>query len=255
MNRMKHILILEDEQRNANRLVRLLKEIVPEARIDGPLATIEAAAEYLRKAPAPDLILADIRLSDGLSFEALKEAPPAVPIVFTTAYDEYAVQAFKYNSFDYLLKPIDADELAAAIDKVGRGGRNTSDEPLRRLFEALQQGGCRYRERFLLPYRDGYKTVSVREINHISTENKIVRLHLNDGTSESVSVSMDELERQLDPARFFRANRQYIVCMENIRYLGNYFGGKLVLRLHRYPDAEIIVSKEKAQRLKEWIDR
>lgn len=252
---MKHILILEDEQRNANRLVRLLKEIVPEARIDGPLATIEAAAEYLRKAPAPDLILADIRLSDGLSFEALKEAPPAVPIVFTTAYDEYAVQAFKYNSFDYLLKPIDADELAAAIDKVGRGGRNTSDEPLRRLFEALQQGGCRYRERFLLPYRDGYKTVSVREINHISTENKIVRLHLNDGTSESVSVSMDELERQLDPARFFRANRQYIVCMENIRYLGNYFGGKLVLRLHRYPDAEIIVSKEKVQRLKEWIDR
>lgn len=93
---MKHILILEDEQRNANRLVRLLKEIVPEARIDGPLVTIEAAAEFLRKAPASDLILADIRLSDGLSFEALKEAPPAVPIIFTTAYDEYAVQAFKY---------------------------------------------------------------------------------------------------------------------------------------------------------------
>ena len=190
-----------------------------------------------------------------MSFEALKEAPPAVPIIFTTAYDEYAVQAFKYNSFDYLLKPIDADELAAAIEKVGRSGRNTSDEPLRQLFEALQQGGCRYRERFLLPYRDGYKTVSVREINHIFTENKIVRLHLDDGTSESVSVSMDELERQLDPTRFFRANRQYIVCMESIRYLGNYFGGKLVLRLHHYPDAEIIVSKEKAQRLKEWIDR
>lgn len=205
---MKHILILEDEQRNANRLVRLLKEIVPEARIDGPLVTIEAAAEFLRKAPASDLILADIRLSDGFSFEALKEAPPAVPIIFTTAYDEYAVQAFKYNSFDYLLKPIDADELAAAIEKVGRSGRNTSDEPLRQLFEALQQGGCRYRERFLLPYRDGYKTVSVREINHIFTENKIVRLHLDDGTSESVSVSMDELERQLDPTRFFRANRQ-----------------------------------------------
>lgn len=169
---MKHILILEDEQRNANRLVRLLKEIVPEARIDGPLVTIEAAAEFLRKAPASDLILADIRLSDGLSFEALKEAPPAVPIIFTTAYDEYAVQAFKYNSFDYLLKPIDADELAAAIEKVGRSGRNTSDEPLRQLFEALQQGGCRYRERFLLPYRDGYKTVSVREITTYSPKTK-----------------------------------------------------------------------------------
>jgi len=102
---MKHILILEDEQRNANRLVRLLKEIVPEARIDGPLVTIEAAAEFLRKAPASDLILADIRLSDGLSFEALKEAPPAVPIIFTTAYDEYAVQAFKYNTLTTCLNP------------------------------------------------------------------------------------------------------------------------------------------------------
>lgn len=88
---MKHILILEDEQRNANRLIRLLKEIVPEARIEGPLASIEAAVEYLRKAPAPDLILADIRLLDGLSFEALKEAPATAPIIFTTAYDEYAV--------------------------------------------------------------------------------------------------------------------------------------------------------------------
>jgi len=252
---MKHILILEDEQRNANRLIRLLKEIVPEARIEGPLASIEAAVEYLRKAPAPDLILADIRLSDGLSFEALKEAPATAPIIFTTAYDEYAVQAFKYNSFDYLLKPIDADELAAAIEKVEHNGHHTSEEHLRQLFETLQQGCCRYRERFLLPYRDGYKTVSVSEINHIYTENKIVRLQLKDGTSEAVSVSMDELERQLDPVRFFRANRQYIVCMDSIRYLGNYFGGKLVLRLHGYPDTEILVSKEKAQRLKEWIDR
>ena len=252
---MKHILILEDEQRNANRLIRLLKEIVPEAHIYGPLDSIETATEYLRTAPRLDLILADIRLSDGLSFEALKEAPSAVPVIFTTAYDEYAVQAFKYNSFDYLLKPVDADELAAAIEKVGRSGCNTSDEHLRQLFEALQQGGCRYRERFLLPYRDGYKTVSVQRINHVSTENKITRLHLDDGTSEAVSVSMDELERQLDPARFFRANRQYIVCMESIRYLNNYFGGKLVLRLNGYPDTEVIVSKEKAQRIKEWIDR
>lgn len=252
---MKHILILEDEQRNANRLIRLLREIIPEARIDGPLPSIETTVEYLRKAPMPDLILADIRLSDGLSFEALKEVSSAVPIIFTTAYDEYAVQAFKYNSFDYLLKPIDADELAAAIEKIGRSGRNTSDEHLRQLFEALQQGDYRYRERFLLPYRDGYKTVSVKEINHIYTENKTVRLYLNDGTSEAVSICMDELERQLDPARFFRANRQYIVCMESIRFLGNYFGGKLIIHLHRYPATEIIVSKEKAQRFKEWIDR
>ncbi len=139
---MKHILILEDEQRNANRLVRLLKEIVPEARIDGPLVTIEAAAEFLRKAPASDLILADIRLSDGLSFEALKEAPPAVPIIFTTAYDEYAVQAFKYNSFDYLLKPIDADELAAAAATHRTNPCASSSRPCNRAVAATASGSC-----------------------------------------------------------------------------------------------------------------
>ena len=180
---MKHILILEDEQRNANRLIRLLKEIVPEARIEGPLASIEAAVEYLRKAPAPDLILADIRLSDGLSFEALKEAPATAPIIFTTAYDEYAVQAFKYNSFDYLLKPIDADELAAAIEKVEHNGHHTSEEHLRQLFETLQQGCCRYRERFLLPYRDGYtkpyrsrkSTISIRKTKSCVFNSKTAR--------------------------------------------------------------------------------
>lgn len=146
---MKHILILEDEQRNANRLVRLLKEIVPEARIDGPLVTIEAAAEFLRKAPASDLILADIRLSDGLSFEALKEAPPAVPIIFTTAYDEYAVQAFKYNSFDYLLKPIDADELAAGSRRSDAAAAThrtnpcaSSSRPCNRAVAATASGSC-----------------------------------------------------------------------------------------------------------------
>lgn len=253
---MKQILILEDEQRNANRLIRLLKERLPEARVTGPLASIESAVQYLQTAPPVDLIFSDIRLSDGLSFEALKAAPPTVPIIFTTAYDEYAVQAFKYNSFDYLLKPIDPDELDAAIDKVIHNVRRpVSDEPLQQLFEALLQGDRHYRERFLLPFRDGYKTLSVTAINHIATENKIVRLYLNDGSSETVSISMDELERQLDPARFFRANRQYIICIDAIQHLGNYFGGKLILRMHAYPATEIIVSKEKAQRFKAWLDR
>ena len=112
-----------------------------------------------------------------------------------------------------------------------------------------------YRERFLLPYRDGYKTVRVSDINHIETENKIVYLRLNNGTSEVVNVSMDELEHQLNPDYFFRANRQYIINVEHVLFLGNYFGGKLIVRLKGYPKTEIQVSKEKAQRLKEWIDR
>lgn len=200
-------------------------------------------------------ILADIRLTDGLSFEALKYAPATIPIIFTTAYDEYAVQAFKFNSFDYLLKPLDSDELEAAIDKAAKAGKNYTDENLQQLFDALQKNKFRYRERFLLPYRDGYKTVRVSDINHIETENKIVYLRLNNGTSEVVNVSMDELEHQLNPDYFFRANRQYIINVEHVLFLGNYFGGKLIVRLKGYPKTEIQVSKEKAQRLKEWIDR
>lgn len=122
-------------------------------------------------------------------------------------------------------------------------------------FDALQKSKFRYRERFLLPYRDGYKTVRVSDINHIETENKIVHLRLNNGTSEVVNVSMDELEHQLNPDYFFRANRQYIINVEHVLFLGNYFGGKLIVRLKGYPKTEIQVSKEKAQRLKEWIDR
>lgn len=246
------ILILEDEQRNAKRLIRLLNDIDRTFIVEGPLASIKETVEFFQSGKTTDLILADIRLTDGLSFEALKHAQATVPIIFTTAYDEYAVQAFKFNSFDYLLKPLDPDELEAAIDKAVKAGKNYTDENLQQLFDALQKSKFRYRERFLLPYRDGYKTVRVSDINHIETENKIVHLRLNNGTSEVVNVSMDELEHQLNPDYFFRANRQYIINVEHVLFLGNYFGGKLIVRLKGYPKTEIQVSKEKAQRLKEW---
>ena len=135
------ILVLEDEQRNAMRLIRLLNGIDATFTIEGPLASIKETVEFFQSGKAADLILADIRLTDGLSFEALKYAPATVPIIFTTAYDEYAVQAFKFNSFDYLLKPVDADELEAAIDKAIKTGRNYADENLRQLFDALQKNG------------------------------------------------------------------------------------------------------------------
>ena len=249
------ILILEDEQRNAKRLIRLLNDIDRTFIVEGPLASIKESGDFIHSGKISGLILSDIKLSDGFSFEALKHAQATVPIIFTTAYDEYAVQAFKFNSFDYLLKPLDPDELEAANDKAVKAGKNNTDENLQQLFDALQKSKFRYRERFLLPYRDGYKTVRVSDINHIETENKIVHLRLINGTSEVGNVSMDELEHQLNPDYFFRANRQYIINVENVLFLGNYFGGKLIVRLKGYPKTEIQVSKEKAQRLKEWIDR
>lgn len=129
-----NILILEDEPRNAKRLIRLLNDIDRTFVIEGPLASIKETVEFFQSGKTTDLILADIRLTDGLSFEALKHAPATVPIIFTTAYDEYAVQAFKFNSFDYLLKPLDPDELEAAIDKAAKAGKNYTDENLQQLL-------------------------------------------------------------------------------------------------------------------------
>ena len=138
------ILILEDEQRNAKRLIRLLNDIDRTFIVEGPLASIKETVEFFQSGKTTDLILADIRLTDGLSFEALKHAQATVPIIFTTAYDEYAVQAFKFNSFDYLLKPLDPDELEAAIDKAVKAGKNYTDENLQQLFDALQKSKFRY---------------------------------------------------------------------------------------------------------------
>lgn len=178
------------------------------------------------------------------------------PIIFTTAYDEYAIQAFKYNSFDYLLKPINSEELAEAINKVRR--RTLSDthgEDMRRLVEYMYRNNYRYRERFLLPYRDGYISVQVKNISHIALKERTTLIFLNDGASMNISYSLDELESQLNPDIFFRANRQYLLHIDNIRNVSNYFNSRLKIHMKKYPDTEIIVSRERASALKEWLDK
>lgn len=251
-----NILILEDEQRNFNRLRRQLEEIDTTFHVEGPLANIQESVEWLRTHPTPDLILADIRLSDGLSFDVLRQTAIPSPIIFTTAYDEYAIQAFKYNSFDYLLKPINSEELAEAINKVRR--RTLSDthgEDMRRLVEYMYRNNYRYLERFLLPYRDGYISVQVKNISHIALKERTTLIFLNDGASMNISYSLDELESQLNPDIFFRANRQYLLHIDSIRNVSNYFNSRLKIHMKKYPDTEIIVSRERASALKEWLDK
>lgn len=249
------ILILEDEPQGAKRLAKLLHEYDPDSEIVAVLTNVRDAMDFFRSSHYLDLIMADIRLSDGISLEALKHAPSQVPIIFTTAYDEYAVQAFKFNSIDYLLKPIDIDELYEAIEKVKNRGTLVGDFDFKSLLDAMHHNRMRYRERFLLPFRDGYKTVSVADVNHIEVENKIVYLRMNDGTSKTVNISLDDLEKQLDTSIFFRANRQFIININAVLFIGNLFSGKLIVRLKGYPKSEIIVSRDKAGKLKEWLDR
>ena len=249
------VLIIEDEKRNYNRLKRLLEEIDYAFRIIGPVTSVAEIVDYFAHNEMPDLILADIRLTDGLSFDAFSRVAVHAPVIFTTAYDEYAVRAFKYNGIDYLLKPIDAEELAAAVTKARKQKSEATNDNLSRLLEQMLRHDNRYRERFLLPYRDGYKTVLVGDVNHIYSENKNTCLYLNDGTSGIVSLSLETLETQLNPDKFFRANRQYILHIDSVEYIGNYFNSKLIIHLKHYPRAKVVVSRDKATAFKNWMNR
>lgn len=151
-----NVLIIEDEKRNFNRLRRLLQEIDYTINVDGPTASVDETADYL-SSHTPDLILADIRLTDGLSFDALERTDVQSPVIFITAYDEYAIRAFKYNGIDYLLKPVDPDELTAAVDKARRMRRQATEDNMRQLIEQMRRGGYRWRERFLVAGRRYYR--------------------------------------------------------------------------------------------------
>lgn len=250
------ILIIEDEKHNASRLQRLLTEISHEFEIEGVLETVKESVSWLEKRAAPDVILMDIRLSDGLSFDIFDKVDVVSPVIFTTSYDEYAVRAFKVNSIDYLLKPIEKEELETALEKVDiERKKSIPSLELEQLLHLFREKSPVFRKRFLLPRANGYKTLTVGEIGYIFTEQKITNLVTRDGNSEILGQTLDELEDELDPDTFFRANRQFIIHIDNVGMIQNDINGKLKVVLKSDNAIEIIVSREKAPLLKKWIDR
>ncbi|AQW95430.1 DNA-binding response regulator [Elizabethkingia anophelis] len=250
-----NILIIEDERPNAERLKRLILGIKPQANILSVLESISESVEWLDSHEKPDLIMMDIKLSDGLSFEIFDKTQLVdVPIIFTTAYDEYAIKAFKQYSIDYLLKPVDKDELAMAFEKYDQLDimvNKATNPSIEKLLDEFRPKN--YRTRFLLSYRDGFKTVMVSDVLYFYSEQKITKARLADGTDEIIPHTMDELEQQLDPKLFFRANRQFIICINAVEHVYNYFNNKLKVTMRKNTDVEIIVSRDKAPLLKNWM--
>ncbi|HAK80609.1 MAG TPA: DNA-binding response regulator [Runella sp.] len=246
------LVIIEDEKPNVDRLKRLLQTIKPKVEILAVLDSINDSVDWFTSHPQPDVVLMDVRLSDGLSFEIFDRITLSCPVIFTTAFDEYAVKAFKYNSVDYLLKPVEADELLAAISKVELLPGRLNQTTLEGILNFFQPKD--YRNRFLLPYRDAYKSLLVTEVAYFYSELKITRAKLLNGAEDIVPQTLEELEQQLNPKLFFRANRQYIIGIDAIHQVHNYFNGKLKIDIKNSPDLEIIVSRDKAQLLKNWLD-
>ena len=251
------ILIIEDEQNNAERLKRLVLEIDKAHEILDVLPSNASVRAYFEKIKTIDLILADIQLGDGLSFESLRQAPANIPIIFTTAYDHYAVQAFKYNSIDYLLKPIDIDELRIALSKVKNvheAETPVTTDALCQLLASVKQPPFRYRERFLISrHGDEQIVVLVDSVSMIGISDGLVCIYTNDGKSYPINMTLDELEKQLDPRYFMRVNRQYIVHASDVLKLSLLFMGKIRVHIKSYPNLEITVSKEKASSVKKWL--
>lgn len=248
-----NVLIIEDEKLNADRLKRLLKEIKPSIFILDVLDNIADSISWFKCNKLPDLVMMDIRLSDGLSFEILDTIKIDCPIIFTTAFDEYAVRAFKFNSIDYLLKPVEKTELENAVQKLDhRNDMQINQQPLQGLLDFIYPKD--FRLRFLIPFKDGYKTILVEDILYFYSEFKLTHAQLKCGTVEIVPQTMEELEQQLNPKVFFRANRQFIVHIDAIKRLHNHFNGKLKIEIKNNGEVEILVSREKAQLLKNWLD-
>lgn len=250
-----NILIIEDERPNAKRLRRLIQGIKPQANILSVLESVSESVEWLESHERPDLIMMDIKLSDGLSFEIFDKTQLVdIPIIFTTAYDEYAIKAFKQYSIDYLLKPVDKDELAMAFEKYDQLDimvNKATNPSIEKLLDEFRPKN--FRTRFLLSYRDGFKTVMVSDVLYFYSEQKITKARLADGTDEIIPHTMDELEQQLDPKLFFRANRQFIICINAVEHVYNYFNNKLKVAMRKNTDVEIIVSRDKAPLLKNWM--
>jgi len=249
------ILIIEDEQSSADRLRRMLEgehEIVSIC-----VSNAEVNAFFAEGANHDvDIILSDIQLGDGLSFESLRTVPEAIPVIFTTAFDHYAVQAFRFNSIDYLLKPIDSEELQAALEKVqSLKVQSSSTDAIAQILASVNSKLIRYRERFLIPHHaDEYLIVPVGNVSHITIRDGVVRLCTSDGKHHTLNMTLEEVESQLDPQRFMRVNRQYIISATAVQKFSTYFLGKMRIHMTASPEEEIIVSKDKVATIKRWLD-
>jgi len=255
---MTKILLIEDEYPAAERLSKMILSL-GDTQIVASLDSIESSVKYLSRTPPIDLIFSDIQLSDGLCFTIFEQVELQAPIIFTTSYDEYAIRAFKVKSIDYLLKPIKSEELEKAYKKYKavyqtfeKSLYNTQIASL--LKELGQQQTKTYQKRFLVKHQEQLIPISYEQIAYFYAANKMVCVATQEGKQFLVDYTLEELEELLDPALFFRLNRQFIASVQSIHKIHQYFNGKLKLELSPATTEEVIVSREKSPVFQQWLE-
>ena len=253
-----NILIIEDEYPAAERLQALLTRVETPTQVIATLDAVSTSCTWLTTHPEPDLILSDIQLSDGLSFEIFERQDVKSPIIFTTAYDEYAIKAFKHNSIDYLVKPIQLSDLDRAIHKYTT--LSLRDSPVHaatqisNLLRSLNLPRNQYKERFLVQRKEEWVPVFATEVAFFFSADEVTYLVCSDGRRFVVNYTLTQLEEALDPRSFYRVNRQFIVHAIAVKRVFPYFNGRLLLSL--FPDSkkEVIISKSRAGAFKKWFE-
>lgn len=250
------IVIVEDEPAIARNLYSMLDEMET-AKLVKTLTNVEDAGIWFKENTTNyDLVFMDIRLSDGLSFDIFNNTKINAPVIFVTAYDEYALTAFKSNGIDYILKPFDKKELKASLDKfktLTKFNASHENENIRHLLKELKQK--QYKQSFLVHFRDKLIPVAAKDIAYFFTTNEVTHAILHDKLKLIVDFTLEELQQQLNPQNFYRANRQYIVQRSAIKEVEFYFNGRLLLVIHPSPEEKVLVSKARASEFKEWMNR
>jgi two-component system response regulator LytT len=250
-----NVIIIEDEKPAARLLSRKLQKLNITAEV--MLHSVQEAIEWFQNNQHPDLIFLDIQLSDGLSFEIFEAGNINSAVIFTTAYDEYALKAFKLNSVDYLLKPIDEDDLEAAISKFKE--RHVKHQELAMDFEQIKKmllnpTDKNYKKRFTIKMGQHLKMLNVEDAECFYSENKGTYIHTTDNRDYLLDVTLEQLEKELDPAQFYRVSRKFIVGVNAIKDIVVYSNSRLKLLLPTYKEDEVIVSRERVNDFREWLN-
>ncbi len=252
------ILLIEDELPAARQLTKLILECRPQASILESLDSVESAVRWLNSQSSPDLIFMDIQLADGLSFDIFLQAEVKTPVVFTTAYDQYTLKAFKVNSVDYLLKPVDPEELKAAFEKFESLYQSAPVPPIatqtiQELLASFQQQ--EYKERFIVKVGQQLTFVLVRDIAYFYSEDGLVYAQTVDHKKHLIDYTLDQLVGIIDPADFFRINRKIILSLLSINKIHPYFNSRLKLELKPKANFDVIVSRDRTNDFKSWLDK
>ena len=251
-----NVLIIEDEDIAYKNLCKMLKNYDPSIKVETWFKSIRSAVSWFESNQSPDLIFLDIKLADGLSFEIFNQVKIEVPIIFTTAYHEYALKAFELNSVDYLLKPFSAESLGKSIDKLKRFHRRDNQlliEKIKAVVDTMSLQQNNFKNRFLVKIGEKLQSIPVEEIAYFYRD-ELVMLVTKHNKKFAVNYALDDLEQILSPDIFFRINRQFLVNIESVQLVHNYFGGKLKVEVLPSLGFDIVISQEKASPFKNWLD-